>query len=234
MRNIDVFYDDLHILHGVSFDVAQGELVGVVGANGHGKSTLLKAVCGLAPVAAGDIIYAGESIRGRSVSELVARGLVYVAEDRRLFPDMTVKENLLLGAFLDRGRSREQDSLKHVFDLYPRLAERQGQLARTLSGGEAQMLALGRGLMSAPALLAIDEPSLGLAPKLVDTMLETIAELKRGGTTILLVEQGLGLIDGIVDRVYRLEEGVIMEERAFSAVASAATPGAPSSGIMKD
>lgn len=233
MRNIDVFYDDLHILHGVSLDVAQGELVGVVGANGHGKSTLLKAVCGLVPVAAGDIIYAGESIRDRSVSGLVERGLVYVAEDRRLFPDMTVRENLLLGAFLDRGRSLEQASLKHVFDLYPRLAERQGQLARTLSGGEAQMLALGRGLMSAPALLAIDEPSLGLAPKLVDTMLETIAELKRGGTTILLVEQSLGLIDGIVDRVYRLEEGVIMEERTFSAVVSAARPAAPSSGITK-
>ncbi|MGE3872980.1 MAG: ABC transporter ATP-binding protein [Parvibaculaceae bacterium] len=209
MRDIDVFYDDLHILHGVSLEVGEGELVGVVGANGHGKSTLLKAVCGLVPAASGDIIYVGESIRNRSVSDLVARGLVYVAEDRRLFPDMTVKENLLLGAFLKRGRGREQASLNRVFDLYPRLAERQEQLARTLSGGEAQMLALGRGLMSAPALLAIDEPSLGLAPKLVDTMLETIAELKRGGTTILLVEQSLGLIDSLIDRVYRLEEGVI-------------------------
>lgn len=209
VQNIDVFYDDLHILHGVSLHVAEGELVGVVGANGHGKSTLLKAVCGLVPVAAGDVIYAGESIKGGGVSALVARGLVYVAEDRRLFPDMTVRENLLLGAFLERGRSHEQASLQRVFDLYPRLAERQEQLARTLSGGEAQMLALGRGLMSAPALLAIDEPSLGLAPKLVDTMLETIAELKRSGTTILLVEQSLGLIDGIVDRVYRLEEGVV-------------------------
>ncbi|WP_246737269.1 ABC transporter ATP-binding protein [Nordella sp. HKS 07] len=209
MRNIDVFYDDLHILHGASLDVGAGELVGVVGANGHGKSTLLKAVCGLVPVAGGDIVYAGESIRSNSVSALVARGLVYVAEDRRLFPDMTVRENLLLGAFLERGRSHEQASLDRVFDLYPRLAERQEQLARTLSGGEAQMLALGRGLMSAPALLAIDEPSLGLAPKLVDSMLETIAELKRGGMTILLVEQSLGLIDSIVDRVYRLEEGVV-------------------------
>ena len=209
VRDIDVFYDDLHILHGVSLDVGEGELVGVVGANGHGKSTLLKAVCGLVPVASGDIVYAGESIRRRSVSELVARGLVYVAEDRRLFPDMTVRENLLLGAFLARGRDHEQVSLKRIFDLYPRLCERQEQLARTLSGGEAQMLALGRGLMSAPALLAIDEPSLGLAPKLVDTMLETIAELKNTGTTILLVEQSLGLIDSVVDRVYRLEEGVI-------------------------
>lgn len=209
MRNIDVFYDDFHILHGVSLEVGKGELVGVVGANGHGKSTLLKAVCGLVPIASGDILYAGESIRGRNMSALVAAGLVYVAEDRRLFPDMTVRENLLLGAFLDRGRLKEAESLAHVFQLYPRLEERQGQLARTLSGGEAQMLALGRGLMSAPALLAIDEPSLGLAPKLVDGMLETIAQLKREGTTILLVEQSLGLIEGIVDRIYKLEEGVI-------------------------
>jgi branched-chain amino acid transport system ATP-binding protein len=221
VRDIDVFYDDLHILHGVSLDVGEGELVGVVGANGHGKSTLLKAVCGLVPVASGDIVYAGESIRRRSVSELVARGLVYVAEDRRLFPDMTVRENLLLGAFLARGRDHEQVSLKRIFDLYPRLCERQEQLARTLSGGEAQMLALGRGLMSAPALLAIDEPSLGLAPKLVDTMLETIAELKNTGTTILLVEQSLGLIDSVVDRVYRLEEGVISGGAARVAMAMA-------------
>jgi branched-chain amino acid transport system ATP-binding protein len=228
VENIDVFYDDLHILHGVSLEVAEGELVGVIGANGHGKSTLLKAVCGLVPVAAGDIIYAGESIRNRNVSELVARGLVYVAEDRRLFPDMTVRENLLLGAFLDRGRSQERASLERVFSLYPRLAERQEQLARTLSGGEAQMLALGRGLMSAPALLAIDEPSLGLAPKLIDTMLETIAELKRAGMTILLVEQSLSLIDGIVDRVYRLEEGVILNETAFAVT----KPSAP--GIARD
>lgn len=220
MRNIDVFYDDFHILHGVSLEVGKGELVGVVGANGHGKSTLLKAVCGLVPVSSGDILYGGESIRGRSVSALVAGGLVYVAEDRRLFPDMTVRENLLLGAFLDRGRRREKESLAHVFQLYPRLEERQGQLARTLSGGEAQMLALGRGLMSAPALLAIDEPSLGLAPKLVDGMLETIAQLKREGTTILLVEQSLGLIEGVVDRIYKLEEGVISGGEALQRHAS--------------
>jgi branched-chain amino acid transport system ATP-binding protein len=209
VRDINVFYDDFHILHGVSLDVGKGELVGVVGANGHGKSTLLKAVCGLVPVASGDIVYQGKSIIGQSISSLVSGGLVYVAEDRRLFPDMSVRENLLLGAFLDRGREREKESLAHVFHLYPRLEERQDQLARTLSGGEAQMLALGRGLMSAPSLLAIDEPSLGLAPKLVDGMLETIALLKRQGTTILLVEQSLGLIEGIVDRIYRLEEGVI-------------------------
>lgn len=232
VRNINVFYDDFHILHDVSLEVGRGELVGVVGANGHGKSTLLKALCGLVPVASGEIVYGGKSILNRNVSSLVADGLVYVAEDRRLFPDMTVRENLLLGAFLGRGREREQESLAHVFQLYPRLRERQQQMARTLSGGEAQMLALGRGLMSAPALLAIDEPSLGLAPKLVDGMLETIAQLKREGTTILLVEQSLSLIEDVVDRIYQLEEGVISGGGPVRATAAAvpprAQPGAPS------
>lgn len=209
VREIEVYYSDFHVLHGVSLEVARGELVGVVGANGHGKSTLLKALCGLVPVRSGDIIYEGASIRALSAPQRVARGLVYVAEDRRLFPDMSVRENLLLGAYLERGRRIEQETLARVFDLYPRLAERQAQLARTLSGGEAQMLALGRGLMSAPDLIAIDEPSLGLAPKLVDSMLATVARLKAGGTTILVVEQSLSLIEGVVDRVYRLEEGVL-------------------------
>ena len=151
---------------------------------------------------------------------------MYVAEDRRLFPDMTVRENLMLGAFLERGRRREQETLARVFELYPRLSERQGQLARTLSGGEAQMLALGRGLMSAPDLIAIDEPSLGLAPKLVESMLATIASLKAAGTTVLLVEQSLGLIEGLVDRVYRLEEGVMSGGEARPGRAPAAGQGA--------
>jgi branched-chain amino acid transport system ATP-binding protein len=209
VRQIEVYYDDFHVLHGVSLEVAKGELVGVVGANGHGKSTLLKAICGLVPVRSGEVGYGGTQINTLSAPERVARGLVYVAEDRRLFPDMTVRENLLLGAYLERGRRKERETLARIFDLYPRLAERQGQIARTLSGGEAQMLALGRGLMSAPDLIAIDEPSLGLAPKLVESMLATIAGLKAAGTTILLVEQSLGLIEGIVDRVYVLEEGVL-------------------------
>ena len=168
MRDIDVFYGDFHVLHQVSLEVGQGELVAVVGANGHGKSTLLKAVCGLVPITHGEIVYAGQDTRGRSAPQLVDRGLVYVAEDRRLFPDMTVKENLMLGAYLERGRRVQDKTLAHVYELYPRLRERERQMARTLSGGEAQMLALGRGLMSAPDLIAIDEPSLGLAPNLVE------------------------------------------------------------------
>ena len=134
-----------------------------------------------------------------------------MAEDRRLFPDMTVKENLLLGAYLKRARAREAETLARVYGLYPRLSEREGQLARTLSGGESQMLALGRGLMSCPDLIAIDEPSLGLAPNLVEDMLETVLRLKTDGTTILLVEQSLSLIEDLVDRVYFLEEGAIVD-----------------------
>jgi len=217
VRNVHVHYDDFHVLHGVSLEVNKGELVGVVGANGHGKSSLLKAVCGLVPISSGEVVFDGVSISGLSISELVGRGLVYVAEDRRLFPDMTVRENLLLGAYLDRGRRKERETLERVFSLYPRLEERQSQLARTLSGGEAQMLALGRGLMSAPTFMAIDEPSLGLAPKLVEAMLDTIEGLKAAGTTILLVEQSLGLIEGVVDRTYRLEEGIVSESRSRAA-----------------
>lgn len=234
VRQIEVYYDDFHVLHGVSLEVAKGELVGVVGANGHGKSTLLKAICGLVPVRSGAILYGGKPINGLTAPQRVAEGLVYVAEDRRLFPDMTVRENLLLGAFLERGRRQERQTLARVFALYPRLQERQSQLARTLSGGEAQMLALGRGLMSSPDLLTIDEPSLGLAPKLVDSMLATIASLKASGTTILLVEQSLGLIEGIVDRVYRLEEGLLSggEARGRDAAAtSKATTTFPIPGL---
>lgn len=209
VRDIEVFYGDFHVLHAVSLEVAQGELVAVVGANGHGKSTLLKAICGLVPVARGDIAYEGRSIRGRRAPDLVGEGIAYVAEDRRLFPDMTVKENLMLGAYAPHARAKRQENLELVLALYPRLADRRSQLARTLSGGEAQMLALGRGLMSAPRFLAIDEPSLGLAPNLVESMLETVSRLNKQGITILLVEQSLALIEGLVSRVYTLEEGVI-------------------------
>jgi branched-chain amino acid transport system ATP-binding protein len=214
VRNIDVYYGDFHVLHGVSLEIAKGELAAIVGANGHGKSTLLKAISGLVPVTRGDIAFNGQSIRGRKAASLVGDGIAYVAEDRRLFPDMTVRENLMLGAYLPLARTRKQESLALVLELYPRLAERQSQLARTLSGGEAQMLALGRGLMSAPQLLAIDEPSLGLAPNLVESMLETIARLNKQGITILIVEQSLALIEGLVSRVYTLEEGVICEARS--------------------
>lgn len=209
VQEADVFYGDFHVIHRASLEVNQGELVALIGANGHGKSTLLKAICGLVPFQHGDIYYKGESIKAKDTTKLVGDGLVYVAEDRRLFPDMTVQENLMLGAYLERGRRRQFETLEHVYTLYPRLQERRSQLARTLSGGETQMLALGRGLMSAPELIAIDEPSLGLAPNLVANMLNTIKSFKDEGLTVLLVEQSLFLIESFVDKIYLLEEGVV-------------------------
>lgn len=214
MTNLEVFYGDFHVLHGVSLKVAPGEAAGLVAANGHGKSTLLKAVCGLIPTRSGEVVFAGERVTGLGAPDLVARGLVYVAEERHLFPDMTVRENLLLGAYLPAAWKVRNRNLDSVFGLYPRLKERQRQLARTLSGGEAQMLALGRGLMSAAKFMAIDEPSLGLAPNLVQTMFQTVKHINEFGMTILLVEQSLAQLEGVLGRVYRLEEGRIVDEGA--------------------
>src|SRR5262249_28532386 len=152
--------------------------------------------------------------------DVVKRGLIYVAEDRRLFREMTVRENLLLGAYLPRGQSRIKENLDLVFELYPRLKERQSQLARTLSGGEAQMLALGRGLMSAADFMTIDEPSLGLAPNLVANMLATIERMHRSGITIMLVEQNTAQLETFIDRLYVLEEGRITKESVLRTAAS--------------
>jgi len=211
---IEVFYGDFHVLHAASLQVENGEAVGIVGANGHGKSTLMKAICGLIPVKVGEMVFDGERINELSAPQLVERGLVYVAEDRRLFLDMTVKENLILGAYLPSAQKQKSQNLAMVFELYPRLQERQNQLARTLSGGEAQMLALGRGLMSAARFMAIDEPSLGLAPNLVHEMLQTIKRVNESGVTILLVEQNLSQLDDFISRVYHLEEGRVIDEGA--------------------
>jgi len=210
VSDLHVFYEQFHVLQGVSLEVGQGEAVGLVGANGHGKSTLLKAISGLLPIAAGEIRYQGERVEGLDAPELVKRGLVYVAEERHLFLDMTVRENLMLGAYLPRAHARRARNLELVFQLFPRLAERQRQSARTLSGGEAQMLALARGLMSAAEFMAIDEPSLGLAPNLVHNMLDTIARINETGITVLLVEQNTSQLERFVDRVYMLEEGRIV------------------------
>lgn len=207
VRNLNVFYEEFHVLQDVSLHVEEREAVGLIGANGHGKSTLLKAICGLIPIKSGDVFFKGERINHLSAPERVKRGLVYVAEERHLFPEMTVGENLRLGAYLPRARKRKEESLKLVCDLFPRLRERQDQLARTLSGGEARMLALGRGLMSAAEFTAIDEPSLGLAPNLVRNMLNTIERINESGITILLVEQNTSQLEKFIDRVYVLEEG---------------------------
>ncbi len=212
VENLNVFYGQFHVIQDLSLEVRAGEAVALVGPNGHGKSTLLKAICGLIPAGAGTVSFKGERTNGKRAPDLVQRGLVYVAEDRRLFSEMTVRENLMLGAYPRRGQERKEENLRLVFGLYPRLKERQDQLANTLSGGEAQMLALGRGLMSGADFMAIDEPSLGLAPNLVRTMLDTIGCIKDAGITILLVEQNSSQLEKFIDRVYVLEEGKIASE----------------------
>lgn len=212
VQNVNVFYDEFHAVQDASLHVEHGEIVALVGPNGHGKTTLLQAICGLLPVRSGRITLNGESVEHLRAPDLVARGMVYVAEERHLFPDMTVMENLSLGAYQKRGRENFANNLELVFDLYPRLAERKHQLARTLSGGEAQMLALGRGLMSAGRFMAVDEPSLGLAPNLVTDMLETIRRLNANGITVLLVEQNVNQLEGLANRCYRMEEGRIAGE----------------------
>jgi len=223
VEGLNVHYDQFHIIQDLSLEVLAGEAVGLVGPNGHGKSTLLKAICGLLPIASGKVSFKGEQINGKSAPDLVQRGLVYVAEDRRLFPEMTVRENLMLGAYLSRGQERKDENLRLVFGLYPRLKEREDQLANTLSGGEAQMLALGRGLMSAADFMAIDEPSLGLAPNLVRTMLDTIESIKKSGITIMLVEQNTSQLEKFIDRVYVLEEGKNAGETSIEALRQQAT-----------
>ena len=211
---MDVSYGDFHVLHQISFDVDDGCAVGIVGQNGHGKSTLLQALCGLIPARGGKIVFKGEDITSMDAARRVDRGLAYIAEDRRLFGDMSVLENLLLGAYLPRSRRLRAQRLERVFALYPRLHERKHQLARTLSGGEAQMLALGRGLMTGADCLAIDEPSLGLSPKLTQTLMNTIAEINQSGVTIVLVEQSLSLIRHAMKSVYSLTEGHMAMESA--------------------
>lgn len=206
---LDVRYGDFHVIHQATFTVGKGKIVGLVGPNGHGKSTLLKAVCGLIPIANGSIRFNGADITSEPARTRVARGLVYIAEDRRLFPDMTVRENLNLGAYLVKSKANRERNRDLVFTLYPRLFERQSQLVRTLSGGEAQMVALGRGMMSGADCMAIDEPSLGLSPKLVETMMHTLTQLNSAGISLLLVEQNISLVSDIVDVLYNIEEGSV-------------------------
>ena len=225
VEGINVFYADFHVLHDVSVHVREHEAVGLIGANGHGKSTLMKAVCGLLPIASGAVLFKGERIDGLGAHALVDRGIVYIAEDRHLFQDMTVRENLMLGAYLPRAHKQRHENLRRIFGLYPRLEERQHQLARSLSGGEAQMLALGRGLMSAAQFLAIDEPSLGLAPNLVSEMLDTIRRINEEGTTVLLGEGNTAQLRAFIERVYVLEEGQIVHDGPAAALADAGEGG---------
>ena len=209
VSEIDVYYGDMQALRNVSIDVNQGEVVSVIGSNGAGKSTLLKSVSGMLRPRSGSISLNGNEISQAPTSKIVENGISHVPEGRQIFPTMTVLENLEMGAQFPRTRKVQQETLEQVFTYFPRLKERLEQKAGTLSGGEQQMLAMGRGLMSLPSLMMLDEPSLGLAPVLVSTIFEIIEQINRQGTAILLIEQNVFHSLKISDRGYVLENGEI-------------------------
>jgi branched-chain amino acid transport system ATP-binding protein len=210
VRSVSAQYGRARVLDGVSFNVAAAEIVSVVGANGAGKSTLVKVISGMVRPSAGEILFEGEDITSLPPHEIVLRGIVHVPEGRRLFGDMTVLENLLVGSTHRAARATRAEGLDHVYGLFPILLERQSQLARTLSGGEQQMVAIARGLMTRPKLLMLDEPSLGLAPKIVTEILTVIGDLNRDGLTVLLIEQNVKHSLAIADRGVVLENGRIV------------------------
>ncbi len=210
IEDIKVRYSGLPVLQGVSLHVDAGETVSVLGANGAGKSTLLRAVMGSQPAFAGRILFKGQEIQKRRTSAIVRLGIVYVPEEKMLFSPISVEENLLLGAYVLDDEVQIRKNLASVYRLFPRLEERRRQAASTLSGGEQQMVAIGRGLMSSPKILMLDEPSLGLAPVLVDEVLDTVRKLKAEGMTILLVEQNVREALDLADRGYILQSGRIV------------------------
>jgi branched-chain amino acid transport system ATP-binding protein len=215
VRGVTAGYGAFTALWDVSLSVAAGEAVAVVGPNGAGKTTLLRVVSGLLPVRSGELVLQDVRLTGRSAHEVVAHGIAHVPEGRRLFPGLTVTDNLKMGAFLPAARRHFGESLERVYALFPILAERRGQRAGSLSGGEQQMLAIGRALMSRPKLILFDEPSMGLAPVMVLRLFDLIRQVRQEGYTILIVEQNVRQVLKIVDRAYLLEVGRIkMEGRA--------------------
>ncbi len=208
VTGLKVAYGGIQAVKGVSFEVLQGELVSLIGANGAGKTTTLKAVTGIQPVAAGEIEFMGKSIKGQGAWDLVKQGLVMVPEGRGVFSRMTITENLQMGAFV-RNDSEIDADIDKVFAIFPRLKERAKQLAGTMSGGEQQMLAMGRALMARPKVLLMDEPSMGLSPIMVDKIFEVVADIHKQGTTILLVEQNASRALGLADRGYVMESGEV-------------------------
>ena len=207
---IDVFYGPAQALWGVSLSVEKGQVAALIGANGAGKTTTLKALCGLIPLAAGHVTYDGQVISGLPVHRIMDLGISLIPEGRQLFPKMTVEENLTIGSYLPRTKPQRQTNLERVYHLFPRLAERRLQVAETMSGGEQQMLAIGRALMQEPLLLILDEPSLGLAPALVQDIFGIVKELHGRGLTILLVEQNVHQALQVADVAFVLENGRIV------------------------
>ena len=210
IKNITVFYGKSLAIKDVSIDVDQGEIISIIGANGAGKSTVLKALTGLVPTASGQISFGGEVISGLPTNEIVKKGIILVPEGRQLFPYLNVLSNLTLGASLRKDKEGIRKSLEDVYALFPRLKERAKQKAGTLSGGEQQMLAIGRGLMANPRLLCMDEPSLGLAPIVVEQLGGVIKDINRKGVSVLLVEQNVNLALGVASRGYALQVGRVV------------------------
>ena len=209
VKDLVVNYGAIRALKGISFNVESGEIISLIGSNGAGKTTTLHSISNLIKKNSGKVIFDGVDVTDLPPDQIVKRGLIHVPEGRRIFANLSVKDNLEMGAFTRNDRSKIKEDMEHVFDLFPRMKERLKQLAGTLSGGEQQMLAMGRGLMADPKLLLLDEPSMGLAPILVDEIFEIIKKINDEGTTILLVEQNAFKAMSIADRVYILETGSV-------------------------
>ena len=210
VKNLSVHYGMIQAVRNVDFTVNEGEIVSLIGANGAGKSTILKTLSGLIHPSEGEIVYLGENIASTSAKKIVEKGLVQVPEGRHVFPGLTVKENLELGAFLRKDKEEIQKDMEAVFERFPILKERKDQDAQTLSGGEQQMLAMGRALMSRPKLLLLDEPSMGLAPIFIREIFKIIQEIQKTGTTVLLIEQNAKMALSISNRAYVLETGSVV------------------------
>jgi len=209
VKGLKVAYGGIQAVKGVSFEVRQGELVSLIGANGAGKTTTLKAITGLQPVADGDILFMGQSLKGQGAWDLVKQGLVMVPEGRGTFTRMTITENLQMGAYIRNDKAQILVDIDKVFTIFPRLKERKDQLAGTMSGGEQQMLAMGRALMAQPKVLLLDEPSMGLSPIMVDKIFEVVNDIHKQGVTVLLVEQNASRALAIANRGYVMESGLI-------------------------
>jgi branched-chain amino acid transport system ATP-binding protein len=212
IKKLNVTYGQIQVLRDVSLEVKEAEIVSLIGANGAGKSTTLNSVSRIIPIKSGEIHFEGKRVDGLQSNEIIELGIIQVPEGRRIFPYMTVQDNLDMGSYNKKAREKRKESLERVFGLFPRLAERRNQLAGSMSGGEQQMLAIGRGLMTVPRILMLDEPSLGLAPLLVETIFSVLEQINKEGVTVLLVEQNVKKSLSISNRGYVLENGNIALE----------------------
>jgi branched-chain amino acid transport system ATP-binding protein len=207
VSNLAAGYGRRQVLHNISLDIQEGQFVGIIGPNGHGKSTLLKVLSGLINATSGQVFMGGISIDELTAHQRVQQGLVQIPQGDLVFPDMTVEENLLMGGYLASNRDEIERRLEKIYDLFPRLVERRPQIARTLSGGERRMLGIGRGLMTEGQIMLIDEPSLGLAPKVIDMVYDVLAKLRNGSLSVLLVEENPMRLQSIADRIYLMDNG---------------------------